>query len=1081
MAKLSAGEIRLLCIGDARVETEVGVIEPTAHVVFATAIYLLFERARPISRVALAEMLWPEVSPPLRLHRLRQTLLKLRRSGVYVEPVGKSQIRLAHERAIIEHECTNIEELPVAHIEAHRFRPLSGFEPKLSSEYTEWLERKRSQIAAILARGILNRIAKHRLAGEWSDVEICASSLLQLTPLNEEATLALAEAFAMRGAKHSATQLLDEYLKETGTGPTDLRVQATLMRRRIADRITPRSTNVASEAPLVGRSDVMTHLGDLLKSTKSGVPESFLILGDAGIGKSRVLAEFAQFASLQGFITARINCRPSHRHRPLSAFVELAPILKSLPGAIGCSPETLQFLNRLIRHEPNRDNERPETADAAWIFGGVQRALFDLVDAVAHESPLLIQLEDIHWMDGPSAEILREMIERLPPRVLFGLTGREASEEWSVTSPSSMRVIRLEPIGIGDSGDLVSNILRQHAKKMDSPYLEWCVRVAEGNPYFLTELTNHWIETGSQHEVPPSLSAVLRNRISRLDGDALQLLQTCALLENNSTLSRIEAVLEQDAFQLLRSINDLATAGMIVIDSIDTASAYTESLATKHELLSSAALMQLSAPARRFLHRRIGQVLEGEIDEHFSAATLWDSAKHWQLAGDNRRAWQLGTSCASYLMKVGLPVAAANAYSKSLAFCSTDKERLDILLSQTVAFYRMSAWPSVIETAATVRVLQHHVTPEASEHDDVELMVLRAQWQTFEWDHVLKRALVCLSASNASASHRAEAGVMALMLVGFRGDIDTAYSIHQLIERLIASGGIAETTKLETQMVFHTNLGDLDLGLRAARQLVEEQRMREDVGELFRANCNSATVCRIAGLFDESERLFRAALEIAESHGLVDAVQRVIPHLANMSLEIGKMEQARSLYKRLADMSVSAGNRFSFVERQSIGARLALYEGRGEDAKRMLPVSLEETVTDPFFQRRTYNLSLHAAVQLTTGGRASVDVTERLEASFLRTRHHVHQAYPAFVLYVALRQNGELERAERHLQEYCGKFRREPWPAPVHLLHALEAAIPSTSPSLSGPSVRIATQPGNVKRRNLTAGETTQNLIANED
>jgi DNA-binding SARP family transcriptional activator len=1041
MKKASPGEVRLLCIGDARIQTARGFIEPTAHVVFATAVYLILERAKPISRIALAEMLWPMASPEARRHRLRQTLLKLRRAGLFVDSVGRSQIRLGHESVDVEFENLNIEQIPTNQLELQHLRPLTGFDPNLSLEYSEWLDRKRNQVIGFLAKAILSLIAKHRLAGEWSEVERYASSMLQLTPLNEEATLALAEAFAMRGAKHSATKILDDYLRETGNGPTDLRVQATLMRRRIADRITPRVSNVEVEAPLVGRGTLMSHLGELLKSTKSGIPKSFLILGEAGIGKSRVLAAFAQFASLQGFATARINCRPSHKHRPLSTFVELAPLLRSLPGAIGCSPETLQFLDRLTRHEPKRDDTRAETADALWIYGGVQRALFDLVEAVAHEAPMFIQIEDIHWMDGSSAEILREMIDRLPPRVLFGLTGREASEEWNVTSPSSLRAIALNPISAGESADLVSSILRQHAKDMDSGYLDWCVRVAEGNPYFLTELANHWIETGMEHEVPPSLSAVLRNRISRLDPNALQLLQVCALLENNSTWPRIEAVLEQNAFELLKSINDLASAGMIVVDSHEVSVSHTELLATKHELLSSVALMQLGAPARKFLHRRIGQILEREIDEHFSAGTLWDCAKHWQLAGDNRRAWHLGTSCAAYLMKVGLPVAAANAYSKSLAFCSTDKERLDILRSQTVAFYRSSAWPSVIETAATVKVLQQRLTPECTEHDDIELMLLRAQWQTLEWDHVLERAIACLGAVNASMSHRAEAGVMALMLYGFRGDVSTTTKIYNLIEQLASSGEITESTKLEARMVFHTNFGDLDHGLRAARQLVEEQRLRGDVGELFRANCNAATVCRVAGLFDEAETLFRTALEIAESRGLVAAEQRVIPHLANISLEIGKVDQARLFYQRLVAMPVSATNRFSLVERQALGVRLALYDGKGEEAHRMLPVSMEETFEDPFFQRRTYNLALHAAVQLATSGRASEELTAKLEESFLKTRYGIHQAYPAFVLYVALKENGALKRAKRHLSEYCGTFRREPWPAPSHLLRTLENAV----------------------------------------
>jgi hypothetical protein len=132
-------------------------------------------------------------------------------------------------------------------------------------------------------------------------------------------------------------------------------------------------------------------------------------------------------------------------------------------------------------------------------------------------------------------------------------------------------------------------------------------------------------------------------------------------------------------------------AGMIVSELPEEAQSGGERLASRHELLSNVALMQLTPPARRFLHRRIGKVLEAEIDDHYSAATLWDCAKHWQLAGDHAHAWHLATSCAAHLMKIGLPTAAAQAYQQSLNFCSTDNERLDVLSAQAVAFYSTAA------------------------------------------------------------------------------------------------------------------------------------------------------------------------------------------------------------------------------------------------------------------------------------------------------------------------------------------------------------------------------------------------------
>src|SRR4029079_11704709 len=261
----------------------------------------------------------------------------------------------------------------------------------------------------------------------------------------------------------------------------------------------------------------------------------------------------------------------------------------------------------------------------------------------------------------------------------------------------------------------------------------------------------HWVETGAEHDGPASLSTVLNNRIARLDRGSLQLLQACALLENNSTLARIESVLECEAFQLLQNIDTLGSSGMIVVDQSDIANG--ERIVSKHELLSAAALAILSPPARRFLHRRIGLVLEREIDERFSASTLWDCAKHWQLAGDNQRAFDLGRSCADYLLKVGLPVQAAEAYGKTIEFCTTDAQRLDIFRFQATAYYRMSGWLSVIETSATIRQLEQLIAPRATGHDDIELMELRAQWQTFDWFSVYQRALRCLRAPNATNAH----------------------------------------------------------------------------------------------------------------------------------------------------------------------------------------------------------------------------------------------------------------------------------------------------------------------------------------
>jgi DNA-binding SARP family transcriptional activator/tetratricopeptide (TPR) repeat protein len=1014
-------------------------MDPSAQMAFATALFLILERAVATPRQELAELLWPTATREAANHRLRQTLLKLRQSGLHVESIGKTRIRLADDQIVVDYEHWESDTVDVDSQSTQQLTPFSGFKADFSHAYAAWLDRKKDLIVSHLVRGLLSNIAKNRHSGDWASVELFASALLQIAPLNEEATLASAESRAMRGDKHAATALLDAYLRETGTGPTDLRIQASMMRRRIADQVMPRSSTLPSESALIGRQQTMRIFGEELNAVKTASSRSFLLLGDAGIGKSRLLLEVAQFGALQGFAPIRVNCRPSHKHRPLSAFVELAPILRSMPGSLGSSPEMLHFLDRLTRHDPEDKKDQKDNKDPAWVYSGIQRALFDLIDAVADELPLLIQLEDVHWMDDSSAEILGEMVERMGNRrVAFALTGREAPAAWESSVPRSLRIIQVQPLDTTQSTDLALGILRHHAVSMTPAYLDWCVRVAEGNPYFLTELVNYWIESRTEHDVPPSLSSVLRGRLSRLDQTSLQVLQTCALLENNSTLPRLEAVLQHSAHELLAAINSLGSAGMLVIDATESASSASDHIATRHELLSNVALMELSLPARRFLHRRIGTVLESEVGENYSTATLWDCAKHWQLAGDNRRAWQLATSCASHLMKIGLPTAAAQAYSRSLAYCSTDEERIEILKSQTRAYYRMSDWMHVRETAGIVRTLQSRNASQPAAHDDVELMDLRAQWQTLNWDIVLGKALQCLYAQDASPPHRAEAGVMCLMLLGFKGDESLAKEAYETIESLVEDDNVQKSTALQAQMVYHTNFGDLQKGVASAHKLVDEQKGQADVADLFRAHCNAAVACRVAGLFNDAERHFTTALQIASDHNLKGAEQRAIPLAANMALEIGDVSRAQELYDRLCRTPVDPTNKFSVLERQALGARLALSNGDGNEARRRFLLSFDEACNDPFHHRRTYNLALHVATQLATLPQPSPEAVAKLAQSFEQSKRGLHQAFSAFVLATALIKCGDIERAKRLLRDYEKRHRREPWPPPVHLFEMIQ-------------------------------------------
>ncbi|MFN2533516.1 MAG: AAA family ATPase, partial [Pyrinomonadaceae bacterium] len=848
---------------------------------------------------------------------------------------------------------------------------------------------------------------------------------------NEEATLALAEAYAMRGGKLQAMEILDRYLSEVGNGPTDLRVPATVMRRRIADRMHPRVESIAGQSALVGRGAEMEQLAWLLDKARQKNGQACLVWGDAGVGKSRLLAEFVTFASLQGIPTQRVQCRPSDPHRPLSVFVDLVPGLRTMRGAIGCAPETFEYLDRLTKHKPGL-TAKPGDGDSEFIYAKVQQALFDLIDAVTDEGCLIVLIEDVHWIDSTSAQLLREMVAwGVDHSIFFAFTGRDGAETSLSGLATSLRVVHLLPLESGQSKDVILGVVRQRGREIEEEYLDWCVSVAEGNPYFLQELANQWLEQGSHHAIPISLAAVLNERISRLSDDALLLLQTCALLEKNSTLDRLEKVAAFETRRMLQSINELGLAGMLVIEPDESGRIGADQLRPRHDLLSNAALMRLSPPARAFLHRRAGTVLETEIVDDQSAAALWDCTAHWQLSGNVGRAFSLAKSCAKHLMDVGLASAAADAFEKSLSYCSTSEEKLSILRELARAHHQGNNWNRVVEVVGKARTLQQKINSREHQHDDTELMGMRASWLCAGESVPIGSAIGCLNDPNAPPDHRVRAGVLALMMLDQACHQEAMPEIYRLIVDLGEDSRVALTPKLEARMVYHTLWGELEIAVEAARQLIAHARALGNTGDLCRLLCNASLVFRTAGLFDDASAFLNESDQLAVSLKLHSAKARTLPMIAHLAFDRGDLATVRTTYGQLLAVDPQLHTRPLRLDIAAVGARLALFDHKPALARKRFPESLSEISRDQIGQRQTYRLALYVAIELGRGklSRAAVNA---LETIHLASRRNLQQSFAATVLYRALRQLRQSAKGERLLKEYVTDYRREKWPIPPH-------------------------------------------------
>ncbi len=276
------------------------VITPASPRKFNVLLRLAAEPGRRISRTTLAELVFSEQEPANAAHSLRELIYQLKKSGIRIQS-DRAGVWLDPSDALVDFEQIILQASPLSNEQlktvAGGFLP--AFDVDTSDLFSEWLSTLRVKTIIALSRRTVGEATNAKRRGDWERVELAARACLALDPLNEEAVLVLAEMLALAGAKAQAVVLLDDYLEEIGIANPDLRVQAKVLRRRVSERFegVPRAER---RSAFLGRDLEMLALRDAFDRAKSGTANAVVVWGDAGIGKSRLVAEFSELARLEG-------------------------------------------------------------------------------------------------------------------------------------------------------------------------------------------------------------------------------------------------------------------------------------------------------------------------------------------------------------------------------------------------------------------------------------------------------------------------------------------------------------------------------------------------------------------------------------------------------------------------------------------------------------------------------------------------------------------------------------------------------------------------------------------------------------
>jgi len=904
--------------------------------------YLTLHRDRLVRRDELVEALWSQEGPPpggdalLRppLSRLRSALGPGRlegRSELAVRFPADTWIdREAVREGLRKSRAAYAEgDAPASWAAAREAVAiaerglLGGLEARWLEPFRAELEEQRVELLETVA------LAGARLGhGDLSEAEQAARRAVEVAPFRESARVALLEILRRRGNVAEALVAFDEFRTflrdELGTSPG----RELLMLHEALLRAEPHDAGPAASAPApehqlpdrlaqalttpwVGREAALARVREHADLAAAGGTGLVLVVGEGGIGKTRLVAELA--AGLSGFDVLYGRCDEEEIF-PYGPWVDmLRPRLErmgeaELDAALGPDaarvarlvPELHERLPGLEDAAPASD---PET-EVRLLFTAVLR----VVRRLALQRPLLIVIDDLHWADRSSLLLGRHLARepRLGPVLMVG-TFRDTELEPRhplldlIADVERDRPVPRVRLGGMDEREVGALIGSWHGAEVGGDAVRTIRAETEGNPFFVKQLVRHLEEVGGGERlavedglgVPEGVRDVIARRVARLPERSGHVLRVAALIGRDFELELLEHVAGVPPEELL-DVLDAAVRAALLSEVPSTPGRYSFA----HALLRSTMEAELSATRRALLHQRIGEAIE---QRHGSRLEPWldELARHFAEAGRQ----EVGRAV-DYAVRAAAQATGRLAYDEAVR-----------LLERAVALRRQD------EPADRAVLARLEITLAAAEADAGHWEAARASF-----------------ARAADTARRANAGEsLAGAALGHSGGTwdqfgrDDAVSIallEEALERLPADDSQLRSQLLARLAVlrYHASAPPEDVE-HAADAAVAIARRLDDAGALLAALGAAQYARWRPGRLEDRLAMSGEFLALAEARGTpADEAEAHLWHAAAL-LELCRLDECEAHHARYMEIAERTQQFQLLVHRDAIRAMYALHRG----------------------------------------------------------------------------------------------------------------------------------------------------------
>ena len=440
------------------------------------------------------------------------------------------------------------------------------------------------------------------------------------------------------------------------------RVWRVIKEKNVSSRFMAHS---AEMTPMVDREDAMGVLLNCWESSKRGQADAVIFTGEAGIGKSRILQELGKRISKDNFFYLEYQCAPYHTNTalyPLTSRLEVAAgyerndnneqKLEKLEKLVAMSSEDMVF------DMPAFVSLMGLRADSKWPMPNLDpdekkerifTALINNMFALAKTKPLLIKIEDVHWIDPTTLELMGRMIKSLKGHNILLLITSRPGFDADFLEETHVTRLEIDRLPQQYTAQLIQGV--QGTENLPQEVIHEILQRTEGIPLFAEELSKSLMETlqfdGSsdnslvKKDIPTTLHDSLLSRLDRLPKTSRTIAQLAAVIGRDFSFDLLEHIADYQDKNLFKDLTPLLEAQLVYQDK---APPYAE-FCFKHALVRDVAYENLLQSERVDIHKRIAEAIEDNypqiikntpelVARHFTEGKQYEKAvKYWLEAG----------------------------------------------------------------------------------------------------------------------------------------------------------------------------------------------------------------------------------------------------------------------------------------------------------------------------------------------------------------------------------------------------------------------------------------------------------------